>query len=100
MSPRDVGTYVSELAKEISGQATVSLDDYVYRDLRITGGDAVEFYQTIEERFSVDIRPITEIESGTSKRRFLGVQRKVEPRDLPLKEIVTFIVQTQRLTYE
>lgn len=89
----DVEAYVLRLAKKISGQKIVTLESYVYRDLGIGGGDAVEFYETIEERFLVDLRNITETESETSRRWFFGTRRKVEPRDLALKEIVTFIVE-------
>jgi hypothetical protein len=96
MSSRDrseVEAFVSKLAKDISGRKQVSLEDYVYADLRITGCDAVEFYQVIEERYSVDLRAITEVETASSRRWFLWIRRNVEPRDLPLDEIVTFIVE-------
>lgn len=89
----EVEAFIYRLAKEISGEAEVCPESYVYRDLRIEGGDAVEFYQSIEERFSIDLRAITETQHETPRRWLLGTRRKVEPRDLPLKEIVTFIVE-------
>jgi hypothetical protein len=91
MSRDEVEDFILKQAQVFSANQQAGLDDYVYKDLGIGGGDAVEFYQSIEKRFAIDIRPITESAVELEAAWFRKARRKSVARDLTLKEIATFI---------
>lgn len=87
----EVEDFILKQAQVFSANQHAGLDDFVYKDLGIGGGDAVEFYRSIEKRFSVDISPITESSVEVKATWFRKARRKSIARDLALKEIATFI---------
>ena len=91
MNRSEVEDFILKQAQVFSANQGAGLDDYVYKDLGIGGGDAVEFYQSIEKRFAVDISPITESSVEVEATWLCKARQKSVARDLPLKEIVTFI---------
>lgn len=91
MTGNEVEDYILKQAQLFSANRHAKLDDYVYKDLGIGGGDAVEFYQSIEKRFAVDISSITESSVKVEATWLRKTRREPVARDLPLKEIMTFI---------
>ena len=92
MKLSEVEHYVIELAQKFSARSNVSLNDCVYSNLNIGGGDAVEFYAALERHFDLDLRPVTEIIVQTPSRWSGKSRPKAVARDLPLKEIVSFVM--------
>jgi hypothetical protein len=74
----EIEKFVIELAKYFSGKENVVLIDRVFDDLGVNGGDFVEFFNEIDEKFQVETRQITEDENGK------GV-------DVTIGEIVNFL---------
>ena len=91
MSNDDVENFILKQAQLFSGKSAIELKDLVYEDLGIGGGDALEFYRSIEERFSVDIRPVTESTVDLEASWFRKARQKTVACDPALKDIVALI---------
>jgi hypothetical protein len=91
MSRDEISMYIVGLAQMLSGAKKVSVDDRVYADLRLSGSDAVEFYDKIEKRFGVDLRPVTETRVEVGSGVFGSARYKNIARDPHLNELCSFI---------
>ena len=92
MTQNEIEEYILRQARAFSANRHVNLDDYIYKDLKIGGGDAVEFYSDIEKMFDIDLRPITETTVEAVGSWFRKPRHKAVPRDFPLREIVSFVM--------
>jgi hypothetical protein len=93
MNRRDVENYILDQARLFSANPRASMTDHIYKDLGIGGGDAVEFYSCLEERFGVDLHSITEELVDVPSCWFRKSSHRVVPRDPSLDEIVTFVIK-------
>ena len=96
MSRNDIDAYVVELAQTFSACEAPRNDQRVFTDLGISGSDALEFYDTIEKHFAVDLRPVTEISVDVPRNRFRRAHSKQIARDPSLGEICAFIDDSLR----
>ena len=92
----EVENYILKQARAFSANQHAKLDNYVYKDLGIGGGDAVEFYRDIEGRLDVDLRPITETSVEVVSTWLRKPRRQAVARDVQLAEIVSFIMTTRQ----
>jgi hypothetical protein len=91
MNRDDITAHLIGLAKIFSGAEKPRLDDRVYADLGISGGDAVEFYDRIEKEFGIDIRAVTETSVEVKPGWFQKARRKSVARDPSLAELCAFV---------
>ena len=92
MKREEVERQIVTLARRFGAQSACS-DSHIYRDLSISGGDAVEFYREIEKVFGVDITPITESVIDVDATRFRKARKKKVARDPSIYEISSFIAE-------
>ncbi|HKP33700.1 MAG TPA: hypothetical protein VJT70_02845, partial [Sphingomicrobium sp.] len=86
-------TFVLHLARRFSAIGELTLDEHLYADLGISGSDAVEFYETIEERFAIDLRPVTEFSVQSGPKWLAKARDKKIGRDPTLRELCSFIAE-------
>lgn len=89
----NVSSAVLAILRAFSGHDEISLEDHIGAQLNITGGDAVELYNTLERDFKIDLRPLTESSSGPMRRHLFGLFRYSEGSDPTVREIIDFLTR-------
>ena len=82
--------------KSYSGKREIELDQMLYRDIGIYGGDGVEIADDLEDAFNVDLEPLikqhTRVLPAGWLRRLLG---KPGPSytDMTVRELIDYIAE-------
>lgn len=91
MIGNEVGEFIMNLAEKIAGAKIFSEDARIYADLGISGNDAIDLYNKIEDHFKVNTRPVTEDRAYVSPRLFRKGHWRAVPRDPTLRELRCFV---------
>lgn len=88
----EVTEFVIKLAIKFTGRQDVTSACKVFENLAIRGSDAVEFFDIIESKFTVDLRPVTEsviVSKSSWTKKYVN---RTIPIDVSLQEIICFVV--------